>query len=137
MIPGIIFLCVALTALTMSFTVVESNHSSFNTVVIVGCLSIVISVVLSYLRSCKSLLMNISLSFHFTVIGFVAMMINLWEQDFLVDTETLAIAFTVVTAFPHILMFMWAGYNISGHIQTKGHCYLKRSVLTRYGNDKL
>ena len=134
MIPGMIFLCTALVALAVSFTSGVSGYSSFSIALTVSCLCTVIAIVLSYLRPCKSLLMNISLSFHFAVIGFVAMMINLWEQDFLIGTETLATAFTVVTAFPHILMFMWAGYNISGHIQAKCHCYLKRSALTRLVN---
>ena len=90
----------------------------------------VISVVLAYLRPCKSLLMNISLSFHFTVIGFAIVTLT-WAQNFLISTETIAIALAVITAFPHILMFMWAGYNISNHIHAKYHCDLKRSVLMR------
>ena len=129
MIPGIMFLSGGIAALAVSFTDASSSRSPFSTAVIVGCVCTVISVVLSYLRPCKSLLMNVSLSFHFTLIGIAGIMVALWDHDSFISTETLAVAFAVLMAIPHILMVIWVAYNISSHICTKCQCYQKWSVL--------
>ena len=129
MIPGIIFLSGVTAILAMSFTNASSSQPRSSSVIIVGCLCTVISVVLSYLRPCKSLRMNVSLSFHLTLIGIAGIMIALWEQDSFISTETLAVAFAVLMAIPHILMVIWVAYNILSHMRTKYQCYPERRVL--------
>ena len=128
-IPGAFLLCAALTALVISFSDVSSSRSPFSTAVIVGCVCTIISVVLSYLRPCKSLRMNVSLSFHFTLMGFAGIIITLWEQDTFISTETLAIGFAVLTAMPHVVMFTLLVYSMSRHMCTKCHCDQKGKTL--------
>ena len=60
------------------------------------------------------------------------MMINVWRQEFFISTETIATVLAVLTSFPHILMFIWAGYSMSSYIHTICHCGLKRRVLVKF-----
>ena len=85
----------------------------------IGCICVFLSLVISYLRPCKSLIMNMSLSFHFTLLGLLGILINIWEQNFLVSTERIAIAFAILPFIPHTMIMMWAVYNIMGQIGSK------------------
>ena len=54
---------------------------------------------------------------------------TLWEQDSFISAKTLAIAFAVLTAMPHIVMFTLMVYYISNHVRSKCHCDTKRKAL--------
>ena len=128
----ILFYALILCSLTLPHYILYVSIHSYqrsSSVIIVGCLCTIISVVLSYLRPCKSLCMNVSLSFHLTLIGIAGIMIALWEQDSFISTETLAVAFAVLMAIPHILMVIWVAYNILSHMRTKYQFYPERRVL--------
>ena len=91
---------------------------------ITGCTCVVLSLIISYLRPCKSLIMNMSLSFHTTLMGLSGILLGLWKQNFLVSTEAIAIGFAILLLLPHATIMMWAVYNIVSRIQSRNLCTL-------------
>ena len=77
-----------------------------------GILSFFISLCLSYLRPCKSLITNVSLSFHIMQFGTLAITTRLWYEGSSFSTEVLAIMFVVPMAIPHIVIVMWTFYKL-------------------------
>ena len=57
-----------------------------------------------------------SLSFHFTLLGLLGILLSIWEQNFLVSTEAVAIALAILPFIPHTMIMMWAVYNIMSQI---------------------
>ena len=90
----------------------------------VGCISVILSPVISYLRPCKSLIMNMSLSFHATLLGLLGNLLSLWEQNFLVSTEGVAVGFVILPLVAHTVIMMLAGYNIIISVQSRELCNL-------------
>ena len=128
MVPGTILLTGSLSALVLSCLTGSSNNPHGNGALSIGFMLIIISVSLSYLRPCKSLAMNISLSFHFLMTGVLALLMALWVQDFLISTETLAILLAVLPTIPHIVMLLWATYNATKYIHTNHQNCLQRAL---------
>ena len=98
----------------------------------VGCISFTLSFIISYTRPCKSLIMNMSLSLHTTLIGVLEILIGLWMENFLVRTEAIAIALAILLLFPHIMVMMYAAYKIICLVQSRCLCNLhdiKRTCL--------
>ena len=93
-----------------------------------GCLFCFASFLLSYVRPCKSLIMNLSLSFHFLLFGILSCGIGLWSEDFSFSTETLAVSFVVLPAISHILIIVWAGYKITSRVISQYGCHFKRTL---------
>ena len=89
----------------------------------IGCICVFLSLVISYLQPCRSLIMNMSLSFHTTLLGLLGILLSIWEQNFLVSTEAVAIAFTILSFIPHTMIIMWAVYNIM--TQMGSHVFFK------------
>ena len=56
--------------------------------------------------------MNVSLRFHATVTGLVAILLGMWQEDFLASTDVMAIGFVILLTLPHTAMLTWVGYNI-------------------------
>ena len=90
----------------------------------IGCICVIVSLIISYLRPCKSLIMNMSLSFHATLLGLVGILLGLWEQNFLVSTEAVAIGFAILPFIPHIMIMMLAVYKIICRVQSRDLCNL-------------
>ena len=67
-----------------------------------------LSLILSYLRPCKSLTANISLSYHVMVLGFLHVALSLWRKDLLVSTGTLEMIFIGAPLVSHLLVMGWA-----------------------------
>ena len=74
--------------------------------------SFVLSLLMSYLRPCKSTVANLSLSYHFTMIGFCFLLYHLWRCDLSTPTELLELLFTIIPLISHILIFIWVGYTL-------------------------
>ena len=74
---------------------------------------ILISFCLSHMKPCKSLITNLSLSFHFLIAGIFCITWELWSHDFSFNTEALAAVIVVLTSLPHILILTWAGYKVA------------------------
>ena len=71
-----------------------------------------ISTLIVCLRPCKSLIMNLSLSYHFMLCGILFIDVELWIKDASFSTKTLASIYVVFPAISHILTLMWGGYRI-------------------------
>ena len=65
------------------------------------------------MKPCKSLITNLSLSFHFLLAGIWCITFELWIYDFSFNTEALAAMIVVLTSIPHILILIWAGYKVT------------------------
>ena len=75
--------------------------------------------IVSYVKSCKSAVAIISLSFHMTIYGILMCLTYLWEFDLSVETDTLELMFIVTFLSPHILVAVWAGYTLTKHTLTR------------------
>ena len=93
-----------------------------------GFLLIFLALFVSYVRPCKSLIMNMSLSFHSMLFGILSVHVELWMEDFFFSTETLAVTFVVVPVIPHFLILVWAGYKITSCVSSHYGCHLKTAL---------
>ena len=123
MIPSAIILISILFEIVFSL----SNYSTSFPIypehkIILGCVCIIFSFIISYLQPCKSLIMNMSLSFHTTLLGLLGILLSIWEQNFLVSTEAVAVAFAILPFIPHTMIMMWAVYNIMSQIGSQFFC---------------
>ena len=135
MIPSAIILITILFAIVFHLPnksmVLSTSHNYY--AIAVGCICVILSLIISYLRPCKSLIMNMSLSFHTTLLGLLGILLSLWEQNFLVSTEAVAIGLAILPLIAHTVIMMWAGYNIIISVQSRELCNLhifKRIIFT-------
>ena len=110
MIPGVIILL----ALVFSLLVPTLPHYGFGgfSPLTIGLIFVFVSYIVSFLRPCKSLLMNMSISFHLLLMGVISLSIALWWQDLILDSEILASAIALLSVIPHALMVLWVGHKI-------------------------
>ena len=73
-----------------------------------GMILILVSFSLSYLRPCKSVLANLSLSYHFMVLGILYVALTTWRKNLSVSTATLEILFVGTPLISHFLVIGWA-----------------------------
>ena len=134
MIPSAIILISILFAIVLSLPNKSMVLSpSQNYVTAVGCICVILSLIISYLQPCKSLIMNMSLSFHTTFMGLLGILLGLWEQNFLVSIEAVAIGLAILPLIAHTVIMMWAGYNIIISVQSRELCNVhifKRIIFT-------
>lgn len=64
----------------------------------------------SYLRPCKALLTNMSLTFHLLLLGIISLLCGLWWQDLMLDSEILATTIVIFSIIPHALMITWIAH---------------------------
>ena len=93
-----------------------------------GFLLFFLALSVSYVRPCKSLIMNMSLSFHSMLYGILSVNFELWMEDFSFSTETLAVTFVVVPTISHILILVWTGYKITRCVSSRYGCHLKTAL---------
>ena len=79
----------------------------------------ILACIVSYVKPCKSIVANMSLSFHMTMYGILICLAYLWEFDLSLETDTLELMFIVTLLSPHILVAMWAGYTLTKHTLTR------------------
>ena len=109
MLPGVIILLALIFSLSMS----SLPHYGFDgfapfTISLIFAVS---SYIVSFLLPCKSLLTNMSLSFHLLLIGALSLLAGLWWQDIFLKSEVLASWIVVLSSVPHGLMLAWILYN--------------------------
>ena len=85
----------------------------FQTNIVLCFLFFILSFILSYIRPCKSLIMNLSLSFHALLYGMVFVIRELWYGDLSYKTETLAVMFVILPTTSHIYILLWAVYKMT------------------------
>ena len=98
----------------MIWTVIISLKYSLThsyTVWVAPMVMLLFSVCVSYMRPCKSWLMNLSLSFHFTVVSLLCLVFGMWLANVL-SSYILAYLFVILLIIPHGFMMLWAGYRI-------------------------
>ena len=89
-------------------------------------------------RPCKSVaIMNMSLSFHCMLLGFVKSVFTLWTQDLSISSKYLANITSILVIVPHIVMLIWAGYKVSVNTRVriqmrKIKMHLQRAFLSCY-----
>ena len=77
-----------------------------------------LSLFISYVRPCKLTIANLSLSYHFMVLGIFHIAVYFWKHNPSIKTETLEKLFIIIPATSHILVFMWAGYRLTHQIMS-------------------
>ena len=74
------------------------------------------TLILTFLKPCKSPLANISLSFHSAMFVVLFIAHNLWRDNLSTPTETLELTFILIPVASHVLVFTWAGYTLTRRI---------------------
>ena len=100
-----------------------------------GLVLIFISFFLSYIRPCKSTITNMSLSYHFMIVGILSITLELWKNDLSTTTESLKMTIIIVPVISHVLVLSWAGYALSCRIMSHFgfQCNLK-AIVTELAN---
>ena len=78
--------------------------------VLSGLILILLSLLLSYLRPCKSLLANISLSYHIMALGILNVSITIWTSDSSTSTATLETLIFGLPMLSHMVVLGWVGH---------------------------
>ena len=120
MIPSAIILISILFAvlLFVPFSFITSP-TTLSDETMVGCICVTLSLIISYLRPCNSLIMNMSLSFHITVLGLLGILTGLLKENLFVSAEAVAIGLGILTVFPHAVIFTWAAYKTFCRVQSR------------------
>ena len=72
--------------------------------IVFGVLVLFVSGLVACFTPCKSLIMNLSLDYHFMLCGILWIGNGLWTKVFSISTETLATLFVVLAAISHALI---------------------------------
>ena len=78
----------------------------------IGAMFAFASFIVAFLRPCKTMLANMSLSFHLLLVGIMSLLGALWWQDLMLRSEVLASAIVITSVIPHALVMMWAVHCI-------------------------
>ena len=80
-----------------------------------GYIALALSLVVSYVRPCKSTLANFSLSYHTFIFGVFLFGVSYW--DFLsVKTEALELTFIIIPLLSHTFVFSWIIYTMCWYV---------------------
>ena len=95
-------------------------------------------IITSYIKPCKSSISNLSLVYHFYMLGIMSVAYYLWGGSPNVPTETLELTLIIIPLVSHILVFIWAGYILIHYILTHFQCQLTdvRAALTDFATGK-
>ena len=81
-----------------------------------GCMVLALSLVVSYVRPCKSTLANFSLSYHTFMFGVFLFGVGYWDVLF-VKTEALELTFIIIPLLSHIFVFSWMIYTMCRYVR--------------------
>ena len=104
--PMLLFLSIAFSSVFSTIIMTSLKY------VCAPAIGVILSVSFAYVKPYKSLYMNLSMSFHFGVLGLGTGVISLWyaEVEFM-DTQFLASVFTMLAILPHlvalIMILVW------------------------------
>ena len=100
-----------------------------------GTMLIFLSMFFAYWRPLRSLLSNISITYHSMVLGFLAMTLNFWKEAMSFDTETLTLIFILVPFISHSSVLAWVANSTLRRVwsrrHTISHC-LRRKASNRH-----
>ena len=103
-------------------------HSATDMLVIAAFLFFV-SFSISYIRPCKSLIMNASLSFHLMLLDILGVDFALWMEGSSFSSEILALPFVIFPAISHTLILIWASCKIICWTYSHCKCHTLRSLF--------
>ena len=93
-----------------------------------GYMALAGSMVLSYVRPCKSTLANVSLSYNAFTLGVLFFGFSYWN-DLSVKTEALELTFIIIPFLPHIFVFFWVVYIICWYIRVSiSFCHFRITI---------
>ena len=81
-----------------------------------GYMAFVVSLVVSFVRPCKSTLANFSFSYHTFMFGLVLFGRHYW-RDLSVKTEALELTFIIIPLLSHMFVFFWVVYIICRYVR--------------------
>ena len=81
-----------------------------------GFLYFALSLVVAYVRPCKSTLANLSLSYHAFMFGILTFGVCYWG-DLSIGTEALELTFILIPLLSHTFAVSWAVYSISQYVR--------------------
>ena len=94
------------------------------------------SLILTFLKPCKSSIANLSLSLHSAMLVVITIAYYLWRDDLSTPTKTLELTFILIPVVSHALVLTWAGYTLTRRILTHFGCQCSpphyRVVLTDF-----
>ena len=91
---------------------------------------VITAFLVSYLRPCKSMLTNLSVTYHCLMFGLLAIVYHLWSnEDETFQTETLEYTLIVIPTLSHVLVFTWVIYKIAFMVKME-FCFNRRRVQT-------
>ena len=129
MIPGIMILLVIIYAILRS--VLYPYIFDGTPLLEVGMIMILSAFLVSYLRPCKDLITNMSLSFNLLLLGVLSFLLTLWWQDMLLNSELLASFISTLTFIPHVMMLFWVLYCVLQRFNCLSRCveFVQRQSL--------
>ena len=80
----------------------------YNICVFVTCF--LFSLLLSYIRPCKSAVSNVIFGYYFIVFGLFALLDFLWKKDLEIETKHLQMLFIVLFLASHLPVLRWIGF---------------------------
>ena len=96
-----------------------------------GYMVFALSLLVSYVRPCKSTLANFSVSYHTFVIGVLIIFeIDYW-YDLSVETKALDLTFIIIPLLSHMFVFFWMVYIICRYTRVSvGLCHFRTTILS-------
>ena len=115
MIPGVMILLALVYSILMSIL----PHHGFDGTppLIAGGIFVLSAFLIAYLRPCKTLPTNISLSLNLLLMAVLSFLSALWWQDMLLNSELLASCIIALCFIPHTMMLLWVLYLLAVRFQ--------------------
>ena len=110
MVPGILS-CLILSLTIFSCLPLGNGYRNYFFATFLVGLAL-LSVLSAYIRPCKSSIANLSLTFHFMVMAFGALLVTFWMQNMNMNTTVLVNIFVIVVPSPHVMIFIWLCYRV-------------------------
>ena len=129
MIPGITILLLLIYVILQSVLhpyIIEGTPD-----LVMGMIMILSAFLVSYLRPCKDLITNMSLSFNLLLLGVLLFLMTLWRQEMLLNSELLASFISTLTFIPHVMMLFWVLYCVLQKFNCLSRCveFVQRQSL--------
>ena len=116
-LAGLIILGVPISSLITYITwLAAARTTGYTRNCTTGFLCFALSLVVAYVRPCKSTLANLSLSYHAFMLGILEFGVSYWG-DLSIATEALELTFILIPLLSHTFAVSWAVYSISKYIR--------------------
>ena len=100
----------------LTVTRVLTISTGYQRDIALSCTLFITSLLVSYIRPCKSAIANLSLSYHCTVLGLLCQAYVLWDSDHSIGTKRLELTIIILPLISHILVFVWVCFTVSHYV---------------------